>query len=266
MKNRALLVKILVAVAFVVMIGVNVLSDLLPINGVTTQEVSDRYPTLIAPAPMTFAIWGLIYLLLGAFTLYFLGLFRSRTERANGEALYQGGFLFAISSFLNALWILAWHYELITLSILLMALLLIYLAKIMLLSDRYNLSPRDKWLFRLPFSVYFGWITIATLTNAATWLVSLGWRGFGLPDEKWALVVLAAGALIGAATILRFKNIAYGLVLLWGYTGILIKHLSPSGFDGEYPAVITAVCVCLAFFAIILIYTLVIKRKEKRRA
>jgi hypothetical protein len=265
MKNRALLVKILVAASFVVMIAVNALSDLLPINGVTTQDVSNKYPTLITPAPVTFAIWGAIYLLLAAFTLYSLGLFRSRTEPPNEEALRQLGSLFAVSSFLNALWILAWHYELIALSVILIALLLIYLIQIMKTAGRYGLSPRDKWLVYLPFGVYAGWITVATLSNAAAWLVSINWHAFGIADEKWAVAVLAAGALTGAAAVLRWRNAAAALALMWGYAGILLKHLSPSGFNGEYPAAATAAGVCLAFFALVLAGVLIRKQKAPRR-
>jgi len=266
MKNRALLVKILAAAAFAVMIVVNALSDLLPINGVTTQDVSDRFPTLITPAPVTFAIWGLIYVLLGVYTLYSLGLFRSRTEPANENALQQTAALFTMTCFLNTLWILAWHYELMALSLILIALLLIYIIQIMSKSGKQSLTPRDKWMTYLPFGVYTGWITVATLSNAAAWLVSIGWHGFGISDAKWAVAVLAGGAVAGAAATLRWRNIAYALALMWGYGGILLKHLSPSGYDGEYPAIITGAAVCLAFFALVLICTIVAKAKETRRA
>lgn len=248
MKNRTLLAKILVAVSFLVMVAVNVLADLIPIGGVTTREVSDYYLTLITPAPYAFAIWGLIYLLLALYTLYTLGLFGGK--EASQQMLTQVGALFAVSSFLNALWIVAWHYELLTLSVVLILLILIYLIQINLTLHKRPLSSRERWFVRLPMGVYFGWITVATFTNVASWLVSIGWRGFGLSDAKWASAVLAAGALVGAAATLRLKNIAYGLTLIWGYAGILVHLLSPRGFGGEHPLVTTAAIGSLIFLAL----------------
>lgn len=113
------------------------------------------------------------------------------------------------------------------------------------LPDRYRCDckytefvAKEKLFIRLPFSVYFGWITVATIANAAALLVSLGWNGFGIPESIWTIVILGIGALIGTATLLRFKNIAYGLVLAWAYAGILIKHISASGFSSQYPGII----------------------------
>ncbi len=55
--------------SFVLMLVMNVLATTLPINGQATNEVSDRYDTLFAPIGFTFAIWGVIYLLLGVYTV-----------------------------------------------------------------------------------------------------------------------------------------------------------------------------------------------------
>ena len=109
--------------------------------------------------------------------------------------------------------------------------------------------------------VYFGWITVATIANATVLLVSTGWNGFGLPEATWTIVILAVGALIGVATLLRFQDIAYGLVLIWAYAGILIKHTSASGFSNQYPGVIVAVNICLALF--IAAVVLVLSRKPR---
>jgi len=261
MKNRALLTKILVAVSFLVMVAVNTLADLIPIGGVTTREVSDNYLTLITPAPYTFAIWGVIYILLALYTLYTLGMFGG--NRASQELLTRIGALFAVSSLLNALWIVAWHYELLTLAAALILLILIYLININLTLYKRPLSSREGWFIRLPMAVYFGWITVATLANVASWLVSLGWRGFGISDDKWAAAVLAAGALVGAAATLRLKDAAYGLAVIWGYAGILVHLLSPKGFGGEHPLVTAAAVGSIAFLALALIGALVSLRRKK---
>jgi len=249
-------VKVLVAVTFVAMVLINALSAMLPINGITPGEVSDSYPNLFAPTGITFSIWGLIYALLALYTLYHLGLFRGSGQESNAALLRKVGIVFIISSVINAAWIFTWHYRIIPLSMILMAFLLVCLIKITLIINAQPLTIREKIFIRLPFSIYFGWITVATIANAAALLVSLGWDGFGISEAVWTIIMLAAGVLIGGATAIRFKDIAYGLVLIWAYTGILIKHLQETGHAGGFPEVITAVIICIALFFAALVYVL----------
>ena len=257
------LFKFFIAFNFVVMVVVNALANILPLNGISTGEVSDSYPNLFAPAGFTFAIWGLIYLLLGATVLYQLGLFRGN-EQVDTTLLRKIGFMFAVSSLTNAAWIIAWHYDRIALSLILMVLLFLYLADIIVNINAADLSTREKWFLRLPFSVYFGWITVALIANATTLLVSLGWDRFGLSESAWTIIILSVGALIGIITALRFNDIAYMLVFIWAYIGILVKHLSPSGFDGQYRGVILMLIVCLVLFAATVVYILINQRKKLR--
>lgn len=241
-------VKALVVVTYVAMIAMNALANALPINGRTTGAVSDAYPNLFAPAGLTFSIWGVIYLLLGAHVLYQLGLFRRPGTSDRAALLNRVGVLFSATSVVNLSWILAWHYDLIGLSTALLATMLVLLIVITRTTLRADLSPRERWLVRLPFSVYFGWITVATIANITVWLVSLGWNGFGISDATWAVLIIAVGAIISTAVILRDRDIAYGLVFVWAYLGITIKHLSAAGFDGAYPQVITTALIGIAVF------------------
>jgi hypothetical protein len=244
--------KVLVGLTYVVMIAMNALANALPINGRTTGAVSDAYPNLFAPAGVTFAIWGVIYLLLGAHVLYQIGLFAPRDgEAAQGRRatlLERVGLLFSVSSLINAAWIVSWHYDLIALSTLLLATMLVLVIAIMAAIQAAGLSGRDALLVRLPFSVYFGWLTVATIANITVWLVSIGWDGFGIADSTWAAVIIAVGAVIGIAVMLRNQDLAYGLVLVWAYLGILLKHSSADGFQGAYPVVIAVTVVCVAAF------------------
>lgn len=256
-------VKIIAAVTFLLMIVVNILANTLPINGQTTGEVSNSYPNLFAPAGITFAIWGLIYLLLAGFTLYLLGFFQGSSDAVNFELLNKVGIVFSISSIANAAWIFAWHYNRIPLSMVLMVVILDCLIFINYLINKEELSAREKLFVRLPFSVYFGWITVATIANVTTLLVSIGWDGFGLSEQFWTVIILIVGMLIGTATIIRNKDIAYGLVMLWAYAGILLKHVSESGFAGQYPAVIYTVIACMIIFVIDVIYVWLGNRKKQ---
>jgi hypothetical protein len=266
-------VKVLVVVTYLVMITINALANIIPINGRNTGEISDAYENLFAPAGLTFSIWGVIYLLLGAHVLYQLGLFHgpeldagarlSGSARPSGDAgravrtassrarlLTRVGVLFSLSSIANAGWILTWHYDFILVSTILLATMLVLLILITRVILRTELSTRDRLLVRLPFSVYFGWITVATIANVTVWLVSIDWDGFGFSEPAWALLILAVGAVIGTAVILADRDIAYGAVLIWAYLGIWIRHTSPDGFDGAYPTVAAMAIAGIAVFVV----------------
>lgn len=256
-------IKALIVTTYVAMIGVNTLANALPINGRTTGGVSDTYDNLFAPTGLTFAIWGVIYFLLGAHVLYQLGLFRApATEAAKAAGrtgasatdrvalLERVGVLFSLSSLANTTWVLAWHYDFIGVSALLLISMLVQLILITRTIIDARLSGRE-WLFmRLPFSVYFGWITVATIANITVWLVSIGWDGFGIPESTLAAVIVAVGATISTAVILRDKDIPYALVLVWAFSGIWLKHTSPSGFDGAHPVVIATTLAAIAVFVV----------------
>jgi hypothetical protein len=118
---------------------------------------------------------------------------------------------------------------------------------------------REKIFIRLPFSVYFGWITVAAIANATVLLVSRGWNGFGIPEPVWAIAMIIVGMLIGAVTTIRNRDVAYGLVLVWAYSGILIKHTSAAGFAGQYPAIIITVAVCILLLLAAAAYSLFVR-------
>ncbi len=237
-KNRGFFIKVVAAATYLIMIIVNALANAIPINGVTTGQVSDSYPDLFAPATITFSIWGLIYLLLAGYTLYQFGFFQADRGAAREELFQKIGIFFAISSVANTFWIFAWHYNVIWLSLLLMLVVLVSLIMIATRLSEEEFSLKEKTFIRLPFSIYFGWITVATIANVTTFLVSIGWGGFGIPDQVWMVIILLIGAAIGIARMMRDKDIAYGLVIVWAYAGILNKHISPAEFAGQYPAII----------------------------
>ncbi|MDT4762092.1 tryptophan-rich sensory protein [Sphaerochaeta sp. PS] len=254
---------ILVTITFIMMVTVNALANILPIAGITTGAVSDSYPNLFAPAGITFTIWGLIYLLLALYTLYQLGLFRGKDDdKAEKELLKQVGNLFAFSSIINSIWIFCWHNRVIFLSFVLMLLILISLMAIYQLIRKATLTKRQ-WLFiSLPFSVYFGWITVATIANATTLLVDLGWGGWAISEAGWTATMLIIGTLIGMATAITAKDIPYAATLIWAFVGILIKHRSADGFKGAYPMVLITVQLCLLALAGTVVLIIFMKRKN----
>ena len=121
---------------------------------------------------------------------------------------------------------------------------------------------RDKIFVKIPFGVYFGWITIATIANITTFLVSLGWDNFIFPDQIWMIIILLIGMVIASVTTIRKKNLAYGLVPIWAYFGIYLKHSSAQGFNNNYPIVIVTVMVCITIFVLVNGYLLLKMRKK----
>lgn len=253
MRTAELPVKILVTVTFIAMVATNYAANALPLNGRNTGEISDAYENLFAPVGITFSIWGLIYTLLAVHVLYQWGLFH-KGDAENGALLQKVGVLFSLSSLANTAWVFAWHFDQIALSTLLIASILVMLAMIAVTLRDAALTTREHWLVRVPFSVYFGWLTVATVANITVLLVSLGWDGFGLPLQVWAMIIIAVAAAIGTVTMLRNRDIAYGLVLLWAFIGIIIKHVSAEGFGGQYPEVIAVTAACLVAFLAAEIY------------
>jgi hypothetical protein len=157
------------------MVGTNYLAILLPLGGRSTGQISDNYQNLFAPAGYAFSIWGLIHTLLGIFTVYQLW-------REKDELVEKVNKIFIVNALLNASWIFAWHHDLIWLSVIIMGGLLVTLIKIADIFRGRALTPKETWLVRLPFSVYFGWITVATIANVTVFLVYIGWNRFGLPE------------------------------------------------------------------------------------
>lgn len=236
---------ILAASTFVGMVVVNALANILPINNTTTGDVSNSYPNLFAPAAVTFSIWGIIYALLAAYTAYQTGLVH-KISTATSKVCSDINTFYILSSVANMLWIFSWHYKQIGVSVIFMLVILFALIRIADISKKIQLSPKENFLIRLPFSVYFGWITVATIANITTFLVSINWNGFGLTNQLWMIIILLVGTVIGLLRMLKDKNRAYGLVLIWAYLGIWMKHTAT--FSSQYPAVITTVLICIGIF------------------
>jgi cell division protein FtsW (lipid II flippase) len=244
-------IKVLVAVTYLMMVAANGAANALPLNGRRTGDVANTYSNLFAPAGVTFSIWGVIYLLLGAHVLYQLGLFRDRPDTPSDTALLNRvGVLFSLSSLANTAWIFAWHYDLIPLSALLLVTIFVLLALIVVTVRRANPTGRQRWFVSVPFSVYFGWSTVAVIANITVLLVYWKWDGFGIAASTWTVIIVLVAMLIGTTTMLRNRDVAYGLVLIWAFTGILIRQTSSDDLGGRYPAIIAAVVLSLAVYLI----------------
>ncbi|MCE7925802.1 MAG: tryptophan-rich sensory protein [Haliscomenobacteraceae bacterium CHB4] len=201
----------------------NYLATALPIAGRTPGEVSDMFPTLFTPAGFTFAIWGVIYLLLIGFVVYQARFFNKESP----VFLEKTGWLFVLSCVANAAWLPAFHYLQIGLSLLIMLVLLGSLVAIYLsINDGETItSTAGRWLVRLPFSVYLGWITVATIANTSILLSYLGWSGEPVGPQFWTIVVIAAAVALALLALLRRRDPGFALVILWALYGIFSKRI-----------------------------------------
>lgn len=230
--------------AFLFMLVMNVLATALPLNGQATNEISDRYDTLFAPIGFTFAIWGVIYLLLGVYTVVQLV--------ADNPVIRAITPWFTASSILNGAWIVAWHYEALWLAAIIIGALLWALIRINEQTTASRTTLGSTLSIRVPFAVYFGWVTVATVANISALLVQAGFAdGFWLSAETWTVVILIVAVLIGSITALVNSSAAYALVLVWAFWGILSRHLAPTEWNQEFPLVILAVQILLPVLGIV---------------
>ena len=210
-------------VMLLVVLAMNYLANALPIAGVTPAQVSDMFPTLFTPAGFTFAIWGVIYLLLIGFAIYqikFLG-------KEVPLFLQKIGWLFVLSCAANAGWLLAFHHLQMGLSMLVM---LVLLGSLLAIYLRLETEGRAQfWLVRLPFSVYLGWICVATIANASILLSHLGWNGEPGGPQLWTVAVIAAAVAIGLLALLKRRDFGLAFVIVWALFGIYSKRIADVG-------------------------------------
>lgn len=232
-------------IAFALVVIVNILANLLPLNGRTTASVSDSYPTLITPAGYVFSIWGVIYALLLIFTV-----FQALPSNKVRPFLHQIGYFFLLSSVANAVWLFMWHYGYIALSVLPMFVLLtsLILIYVRLQIGRSAVTMRERLSVHVPFSVYLGWITVAPIANVAAAAVSLDLNGLGLGEVTWTVIVIIIALIITLGVIVTRRDIAYSLVIVWALVGIALKQNSYQSI--VWSAGASAVIVLAAMIAV----------------
>ena len=207
-----------------VVLGVNAAANILPINGVNTGEISARYPTGFTPAGWVFSIWGLIYIGLVAFSV-----FAARSRNASAARLGAIEPAYWLSCVANALWIFMWHYGFILASLVLMLVILACLIFIYVRLRATSASSRaESFCVDAPFSLYFGWITTATLANLAAWFHAIETWPFDLPMDDWALLTVVTATAIYTAMGVKTSDVIYVLVFGWASLGIVLQTLETS--------------------------------------
>ena len=271
-RKQTIIYQVLNIIGFIAVLTLNALANILPINGKNTGELSDAILNLFVPTGLTFSIWSVIYSLLFVFTVY-QGLNIGKRKPENVAFLHKIGYWWFINAIANSAWILAWHYELVELSLAIMAvifftLLVIYLKLGIALPSK-DVTRQERGLVHPAFSVYIGWITVATIANVTAVFVVNRPVGstelLGISDTIWTVLVIVVGAIIGGLTTFTRKDILYGAVVIWAYLGIIIKRLDP--IWAPQPAIVLAALVSIIAIAAIQIYValMLLKHKDEQK-
>jgi len=234
---------------FLFTLVLNFLATNLPLNDLTTGEISDMFDIYFVPAGYVFAIWGLIYLGLLGFVIY-----QALPKNRDNQRLAKMDFWFSLSNVANALWLVSFHFLQFGLAMVLMLVLLCSLIMIFLKLDigREKVKGIARWLVDIPFSIYLGWITVATIANATQLLDVIEWNGFGIEPEIWLVIMLAAAVVISGVMSFTRRTTPHALVLIWAFIGIAVKF-------PENPTVSYAAWEAVALVGLLLTIALISK-------
>ena len=215
--------------AFLLVVVLNGLANALPINGQTMPEISAKYSSLFTPAGFTFSIWGVIYLALLLFVVY-----QALPSQRDNQTIAGISRLFQLNCVANASWIVAWHYDLLAVSLLIMLILLVTLILIYraLLDEVRNASIAQRLLLHFPFSLYTAWIVVATIANLSIVQTGNGWDNIGLTAVSWTLLKLALAGAIAATVVLRYGDVVFVLVIAWAAYGISVMQSATPAVSG----------------------------------
>ncbi len=244
---------ILNLLTLVLTLVVNSLANILPLNGMNTGQISDSLPSLFTPAGYVFSIWSIIYIGLIAF-----GIYQALPSQRNNPRIERVGWWFVIANLFNSAWIFAWHYLQFGLSVVLMLGLLVSLLVIYERIGRRAASRVETWTVNVPFSIYLGWITVATVANIASLLISLGWNGFGIPAVL-TVAMIGIATLLGVLMILLKREIAYPLVLIWAFAGI-------AAVRADVPLVEIGAIVAAALLLLVMLARIGIGLKQRAKS
>ena len=222
----------------------NGLSGSAVFGGKTVGAVSEKYNTLIAPAGYAFAIWGLIYLLLIMFVGY---QWYSFYKLKQDTEIKQTGIWLALANIANGLWIIAWLNEALGMSVLIIFILLFSL---IVLTVRLRLeiwdAPKQTIFFVWwPVVIYLGWIIVASVSNVAAYLVSLGWHGGFLSENMWTIIMIGIASVIYLWLVFSRNLREAALVGVWALVAISARHWN------EYSGIALAAIICAGILFIV---------------
>ncbi|WP_044879524.1 tryptophan-rich sensory protein [Paenibacillus sp. IHBB 10380] len=222
------------------------------VGGRKTGDVSDMYPTYITPAGYAFTIWSVIYILLAGFVIYQFS--RSNESR---DSIQSIGTWFIVSCLLNIAWLLLWQYLYIEISVIAMVLLLLSLMVLYVRTRRISYPTIGEfWFVKLPFSLYLGWICVATILNVSIALTKNEWGAFEISDVTWSVIMLCVGSVLAILVSFPYRDSAFPLVFVWAYIAIAMEHR-------EVDKVFLAACILAAILFLYAIWLFFIRNRDR---
>lgn len=219
------------AIAFLVTVVINYLSNTGMFNGNTMSTVSAEYSNAFTPAGYAFSIWGLIYLGLLGFVIYTgRSLF---TNKPSDPHLHKIGWWFVLSCLANSLWVVTWLYDYTGISVLLMIFLLSCLLKI-IVNTRMELDfhPFKHYLLIFwPFAIYAGWVSVALIANIAAWLTKVNWSGWGISQGTWTIVIICIVGLINSYMVATRNLREFAAAVIWGLVAVGVSNNTQEGIS-----------------------------------
>jgi hypothetical protein len=220
--NRAIVRQWATFIAIIATFGVNTWSNLAPPQGQTIGDISNTLfqGVLIVPANYAFAIWGLIYLGLFAY-----GIYQLRPSQRLNSTLATIDYALIVACVAQTIWIFLFLYGLFWASVVAMLAILIPLAvSYRQIWTELRPSRQEKWFVQVPFSIYLGWISVATVVNVAIALYDSNWGGWGLTDPVWTLVMMVVSAVLAVAAALLHRDAAFTFVIIWALVAIAVAQ------------------------------------------
>ena len=230
-------------IAFIFMLIINFVAIAIPLNGLSTGEVADLYPNFFIPAGLTFGIWSIIY----GFLFVFLIL---ACNRRNDLIVARILPYFTLTSILNLSWIIAWHYLMVGVSVVIMLGLLLVLIIIfkIIQSDKSEDLKINAWI-NISMTIYLAWISVATIANISAFLVSLNWRGGIMSEQIWTLIMMSVAALLAIGITSKFNVPYFSLVVIWAILGIFLRW-----YESDFTIVVYGSVFLIIIMMIHLIY------------
>jgi hypothetical protein len=231
--------------AILATLTVNVLSNFFPPKGANIGKISNTLlqGVQITPANYAFAIWGLIYIGLIAY-----GIYQLRPQQRRDPTIQRVDTFLIVACAAQIVWVYLFTMNLFWLSVVAMLVILLALigaylqlgiGKVRVLHDR-------KWLAHIPFSIYLGWISVATIVNIASALYISNWDGWGISATNWTAIMLVVATAIAGVVAIQRADIAFTCVFIWAYMAIGIRQNTPT-IVGTVVASATVLGVLLVF-------------------
>ena len=215
-----------------------------------TTSTSTR--PLIVPKGFAFSIWGLIYTGLIVFPIY---QFIKKKEHPQWRSLRVW---YSLNVVLNGLWLVCASYDWIWITVIIILMMLFSLIKI----DHQIRTMKNEgveinyWIESFVFSIYYGWVTLATVLNIAAALKFYDWDGWGIPELYWSLIILSITVLIITKLFRSYHDSAFMTVGVWAFFALALRHWE------SLPILAYFSLGIIMIFLILLIFNQIVRPKE----